>query len=120
MRHAFSDLWPGKLRSRRSKGFFNTPWLEALRPLALDLLKQRQIEVVERGFVDRTSFLLRLERLSAGLDCNEAQLRQIMLLEFWLRHRGLKRVSAAQLQATSRSDFVKPIQKGGEQDGETI
>jgi asparagine synthase (glutamine-hydrolysing) len=99
MRRALSDLWPSKLRARRSKGFFTTPWLEALRPLAHDLLKRRQIEVVERGFVDRTSLLSRLERLSAGLDCNEAQLRQIILLEFWLRYRGLKRLSGAQLQA---------------------
>ena len=100
MRRALADLWPGILRSRRSKGFFNTPWHEALRPLALDLLKQRQIEVVERGFVNRTSLLSRVEGLLAGLDCNEAQLRQIILLEFWLRHRGLKRFSEAQLQAT--------------------
>ncbi|MGA2608971.1 MAG: asparagine synthase-related protein [Terriglobia bacterium] len=99
MRRALSDLWPGKLRSRRSKGFFNVPWLEALRPMARDLLKGRHMEVVERGFVDRTSFLSRLERLSAGLECNEAQLRQIILLEFWLRHRGLKRLSVAQVQA---------------------
>jgi len=99
MRRALSELWPGKLRTRRSKGFFNAPWLEALRPLARDLLKQRQMEVVERGFVDRTSLLSRLERLSAGLDCNEAQLRQIILLEFWLRHRGLGQLSGAKLQA---------------------
>jgi asparagine synthase (glutamine-hydrolysing) len=99
MRRTFSDLWPCKVRNRRSKGFFNTPWLEALRPLAKDLLKQRQIEVVERGFVDRTSLLSRLERLTAGLDCNEPQLRQIILFEFWLRQRGWKRLSEAQLQA---------------------
>jgi hypothetical protein len=97
MRLALADLWPGELRSRRSKGLFNTPWHEALRPLAHDLLKQRQIEVVERGFVDCASLLSRLERLSAGLECNAAQLRQIILLEFWLRYRGLKRLSGAQL-----------------------
>jgi asparagine synthase (glutamine-hydrolysing) len=99
MRRALADLWPVKVRSRRSKGFFNIPWLEALRPLAHDLLKRRQIEVVERGIVDRTSLLSRLERLSAGLDCNEPQLRQIILLEFWLRHHGLKRLSGARVQA---------------------
>ena len=98
MRRALADLWPDKVRSRRSKGFFNTPWLEALRPLARDLLKQRHIEVVERGFVDRASLLLRLERLSAGLEGDAAQLRQIMLFEFWLRNRGLKRFCRAQLQ----------------------
>jgi hypothetical protein len=99
MRRALADLWPDKVRSRGSKGFFTTPWHEAMLPLADDLMKQRQIEVVDRGFVDRTSLLSRLERLLRGLDCNEAQLRQIILLEFWLRHRGLKRLSGAQLQA---------------------
>jgi len=67
--------------------------------MARDLLKGRRMEVVERGFVDRPSLLSRLERLSAGLECNEAQLRQIILLEFWLRHRGLKRLSGARVQA---------------------
>ena len=72
----------------RSKGLFRDPWLEALRPLARDLLKTRRTEVVERGFVDRQSFFSRLERLSAGLESNEAQLRRIVILEFWLRHRA--------------------------------
>ena len=88
MRLALSDLWPAKLRMRRSKGLFNAPWQEALRPLARDLLEARQLQLVERGFVDRTSVLKRLERLLAGLDCNEPQLRQIILLELWLRNRG--------------------------------
>jgi asparagine synthase (glutamine-hydrolysing) len=99
MRRALSDLWPPKLRKRRSKGLFGAPWQEALRPLARDLLKARQLQLVERGFVDRSSVLSRLERLSAGLDCNEAQLRQIILLELWLRNRWQSRLSVAELQA---------------------
>jgi asparagine synthase (glutamine-hydrolysing) len=99
MRRALSALWSGKLRTRRSKGLFNVPWLEALRPMARDLIRERHVEVVERGFVDRTSFLSRLERLSAGLECNEAQLRQIILLEFWLRQRGRRRLTRTTLQA---------------------
>lgn len=99
MRRALSDLWPPKLRKRRSKGLFGTPWQEALRPLARDLLKVRQLQLVERGFVDRTSVLSRLERLSVGLECNEPQLQQIILLELWLRNRGQSRPSGAELQA---------------------
>jgi len=87
MRSTFSDLWPVKLRERRSKGLFNAPWQEALRPLAHALLKAKQLHVVERGIVDRANVRSRLERLSAGLDCNTSQLRQIVLLEFWLRNR---------------------------------
>ena len=87
MRSAFADLWPPKLRERRSKALFNAPWQEALRPLARALLKARQLHLVERGFVERTSVLARLERLCAGLECNQSQLRQIILLELWLRNR---------------------------------
>jgi len=99
MRRALSDLWPPKLRKRRSKGLFDAPWLEALRPIARHLFKAPQLEVAERGCVDRTSVLSRLERLSAGLDCNEPQLRQIILLELWLRNHRQSQPSAAQFQA---------------------
>jgi hypothetical protein len=100
MRRALSDLWPPKLRKRRSKGLFNAPWQEALRPRARDLMKARQLQLVERGFVDRTSVLKRLERLSAGLECNEFQLRQIILLELWLRNRERGGRPGAGLQVT--------------------
>ena len=99
MRSAFSDLWPPRLRERRSKGLFNAPWQEALRPLARALLKDRQLHLVERGFVERTSVLARLERLSVGLECNESQLRQIILLELWLRSRGGGVLSGQMLRA---------------------
>jgi len=87
MRSALSDLWPVKLRTRRSKGLFNVPWQEALRPLARVLLNARQLNLVERGFVDSASVRSRLERLCVGLECNESQLRQIILLELWLSNR---------------------------------
>jgi len=99
MRSALSDLWPLKLRARRSKGLFNAPWQKALRPLAHILLKASQLHLVESGFVDRTSVLSRLQRLSSGLDCNESQLRQIILLELWLRNRADGRLSGQVLRA---------------------
>ena len=89
MRSALSDLWPLKLRTRRSKGVFNAPWQEALRPLARALLNSRRWHLVERGFVDGDSVRSRFERLCAGLDCNEHQLRNIVLLELWLRNRQM-------------------------------
>lgn len=88
MRSALSNLWPSKLRKRRSKGLFGVPWHEALRPLARALLKAKQLCLVERGLVDRASVLVRLEQLCAGLDCNQNQLRHIILLELWLRNRA--------------------------------
>ena len=93
MRSALSDLWPLKLQTRRSKGLFNAPWQEALRPLAYALLQSRQLHSAERGFVDRANVVSRLERLSAGLDCNECQLRNIILLELWMRNRAKNRLA---------------------------
>ena len=99
MRSAFSDLWPSKLRERRSKGSFNAPWQQASRPLAHALLKTKELHSVERGFVDRESLRARLERLCQGLDCNESQLRQIILLELWLRNRAEGQRSVQLIQA---------------------
>ena len=87
MRAALSDSWPKKLRERRSKGAFNKPWQTALRPLAQTLIAAKELQVVERGYVNSDSVRSRLERLSHGLDCNEHQLRQIIMLELWLRNR---------------------------------
>jgi len=99
MRRALADLWPPKLRKRRSKGLFGAPLHEALQLLARDLLQTHELRVVERGIVDRSSFLSRLERITSGLECNEAQLQQIVLLEFWLRSRWPTRSAGARVQA---------------------
>jgi len=99
MRSALADLWPARLRARRSKGVFNAPWHEALRPLARNLLNARRLHLVDQGFVDRASVLSRLQRLSAGLDCNEHQLRNIILLELWLRNRAENKPLAAEQNA---------------------
>jgi asparagine synthase (glutamine-hydrolysing) len=91
MRRAFHELWPPALRQRRSKDAFGGVFLNSLRPLARELVTQPQrLQVVERGYVEAASLKKRLERLSHSLDCNEPQLRQIMLLEFWLRARESK------------------------------
>jgi asparagine synthase (glutamine-hydrolysing) len=87
MRSALSDLWPRRLRMRRSKGLFTLPWQEALGPLARLVMTPKTIQVVERGFVDRASVLSRLQRLSVGLECNQSQLRNIIVLELWLHNR---------------------------------
>ena len=88
MRRALSAMWPVALRGRRSKGLFNSAYFKAFRPLAVSLLQARRWCVVERGWIDRESLASRLERLSRGLECNQQQLRQILLLEYWLRNRG--------------------------------
>ena len=88
MRTTLSDLWPHRLRMRQSKGVFNLPWQESLRPLALYLLNAGNLHVVEHGFVEREKILSRLKQLSRGLDCNSVQLQHVVLLELWLRNRA--------------------------------
>ena len=86
MRRAFRGLWPPELRKRRSKDFFDSVFLESLRPIARSFLKApRKLQVVERGYIDPDDLAGRLDRLSNSLECNEPQLRQVILLELWLR-----------------------------------
>jgi len=87
MRSSFSYLWPLKIRTRRSKGLFGVPWQRALASIALTLKESRELQVVKRGYVDRESVLSRLERISSGLDCNQDQMRNVMVLEMWLQRR---------------------------------
>ena len=87
MRRALATMWPAVLRGRRSKGLFGSLYLKAFRPLAAKLLRARRWRVVERGWIERASLTSRLERLTRGLACEQHQLRQILLLEYWLRNR---------------------------------
>ncbi|HLJ44375.1 MAG TPA: asparagine synthase-related protein [Bryobacteraceae bacterium] len=94
MRRALSPLWPPELRRRRSKDVFSGVFLESLRPLAHVMLQdQEKLEVVQRGYIELVSLRRRLGQLTHSLECNEPQLRQIILLEFWLRSRRCASVS---------------------------
>jgi asparagine synthase (glutamine-hydrolysing) len=119
MRSAFSDYWPAKLRERRSKGVFNTPWQAALRPLARTLAGAKQLHVVDQGFVDRASVTSRLERLSRGLECNEHQLRQIIMLELWLRNRASDEMGQAHASGRITNGF-QILKKGGRSNAKRI
>jgi hypothetical protein len=98
MRRALADLWPSGLRTRRSKSLFVGPWTDVLMPLALRLQRTQRWNVVERGWIDRESLAGRLERFTHGVGCNETQLRQIILLEYWLHARESQELDQATLQ----------------------
>ena len=100
MRRALSAIWPAALRGRRSKSLFSPSYLKAFRPLAVKLLQAPLWHVVERGWIDPESFASRLERLSHGLECNQPQLRRILLLEYWLRNRRCPLLDRAIPQAS--------------------
>ena len=68
---------------------YTTMYRQAMTPLAAELLKRPgDMLLVQAGYLDRQSVTERLTRLTQGLDCNETQLRHVILLEFWLRNRG--------------------------------
>lgn len=88
MRRAFAELLPPQVARRRSKAFFNDVFLVSVRPAAQALLADPQpLMVAERGYVQPDEVRQRLRRMTQSLSCNEHQLRQIVLLELWLRKR---------------------------------
>jgi asparagine synthase (glutamine-hydrolysing) len=94
MRRALAGVVPEVVLQRRSKASYGGAILKSLRPLAAAILRDtRPMMLVERGMVDRASATHRLGRLVAGLSCNEPQLRQVILVECWLRSREQARCS---------------------------
>ena len=86
MRRAFASLLPPAVLNRRSKADYTAAYSRPLRPMALEMIRNPgAIRLVELGFLEPASLRARLDRFTQGLDCNETQLRQILLLEFWLR-----------------------------------
>jgi asparagine synthase (glutamine-hydrolysing) len=85
-RRAFSELLPANVVQRQSKASFSGTFLQSLRPAARALLEQsRPLLLAEHGYVDHSRVRARLERMTHSLSCGEHQLRQIVLLEHWLR-----------------------------------
>lgn len=88
MRRALRGIVPDVVLRRRSKGTYNAAFFAALQPVARLLLNDAgNMRLVRLGLVDVDSVRRRLNQLVAGLECNEPQLRQILLLELWLRRR---------------------------------
>jgi len=88
MRRAFADLLPPAILHRKSKGSYGSTYRRALIPLATEMLSQPgRMRLIAHGYVDQQSVTARLTRFLQGLDCNEPQLRQLLLFEFWLRNR---------------------------------
>jgi hypothetical protein len=96
MRSAFSKLLPPLVLGRKSKAAYTSMYVGALMPLAAALLERpNDIQLVDRGYVDRESLTSRLQRFTQGLECNESQLRSLILLEFWLRNRPAPQCTTA-------------------------
>jgi asparagine synthase (glutamine-hydrolysing) len=94
MRRAFAGLLPPMILARKSKAGYASVFRAPLVPMArLMLQRPAEIQLVERGYLHPQSLISRLEKFMQSLDCNEAQLRQIIVLEFWLRNRMAPRTA---------------------------
>jgi len=101
MRRAFSGILPPAIAARKSKATYTAVYRKSLIPLAAELLKRpASIRLVELGYLDGQSLAGRLERMVEGLQCNESQLRHVILLEFWLRkwERGARSAGSAEIE----------------------
>jgi hypothetical protein len=111
MRRAFGHFLPPPILQRRSKATFAQAYRQALIPLATQMLSQpNQLRVVAHNYVDGQSVTERLARFLQGLDCNEPQLRQLLLFEFWLRNREARASSSVSPESTPdlRNSAPKP------------
>jgi asparagine synthase (glutamine-hydrolysing) len=101
MRRAFAGLLPPLVLNRKSKAAYTTTYRGALAPLAAAMLQHTSgIQLVERGYVELASLTNRLEKFTQGLECNESQLRPMILFEFWLRSRGREGARSQESVAT--------------------
>ena len=86
MRRALSGIVPAEIIRRRSKAGYNSVFRRTLVPVANKLAKDsRPLLLEEQGFIVGKNFRDRLKRLEQGMECNEPQLRHLILMELWLR-----------------------------------
>jgi asparagine synthase (glutamine-hydrolysing) len=86
MRRALSGLLPKAVAQRRSKAAYTDVFRRSLLPMVGELLRSpAPLLLAERGLIDSREARTRFEHFTLGLECNEAQLHQIAMLEFWLR-----------------------------------
>jgi hypothetical protein len=116
MRRAFAHILPPAILQRKSKATYADHYRQALIPLAARMLSQPdQIRLVTHGYADRHSVTERLTRFLQGLDCNEPQLRQLLLFEFWLRNREGRANSSSENRPPRSWEKLPP--QAGEADG---
>jgi len=107
MRRAFATFLPAPIANRKSKAVYTQPYRQALLSLAAVLMAEPdKIRTVELGFLERDNLRERLQRFSQGLDCNENQLRQILLFEFWMRNREKPAGGPPYLHGSTTSTLV--------------
>lgn len=89
MRRAFANHLPAAVLNRRSKAAYDGVIYRSMRPMAVEMMRSPgEIQLVERGYLDRGRLQLGLARFVEGLECGNTHLVRAILLEFWLRRRS--------------------------------
>jgi asparagine synthase (glutamine-hydrolysing) len=91
MRAALAGTLPAEIQHRRSKAFFGSQVIAALRPMAREFGPARTWRAVEGGWVCATRLSTALDELACGLGERSMAVRQAVLLERWLREESLDR-----------------------------
>ena len=87
-KRALAGILPEPVWRRRSKSNYEAMYARALRNCAVAFLEDiDDMRLVQAGYLDRDGILLRLLRLTQGMEKESSQLRPAILLECWLRQR---------------------------------
>src|SRR6185312_9686011 len=106
MRRALAGILPKAVAQRRSKAAYSGAFRRSLLPMAQELLRSSSpLLLAEGGFIDAQAARARLEHFTLGLECNEAQLHQIVMLEFWLGARENRKDAEHQAEKAQEPHF---------------
>lgn len=87
MRRAFADLLPPRILNRQSKGYYPPAAFRAARREAAAILDVRQLEVVQRGWVDAGRLRASLRAFTEGGGETGGDIHLVLRLEHWLQAR---------------------------------
>ena len=87
MRRAFAELLPPRILNRQSKGYYPPAALRAARRHAASILDVRQLEVVQRGWIDPDRLRQSLRSFTEGGGETGGDIHMVLRLERWLQAR---------------------------------
>jgi len=93
MRRAFTGFVPDRILRRTSKGYYPPAAARAARERASSLLPVRQLEVVQRGWLDASRLEAAVHMLLDGSGRSGADVRRVLRLERWLASRARRRTA---------------------------
>lgn len=87
MRRAFADLLPPRILNRQSKGYYPPAAFRAARRHAACIVDVRQLEVVQRGWIDPERLRRSLRSFTEGGGETGGDIHLVLRLERWLQAR---------------------------------